>query len=124
MDARHRSVTNEYRRQKVMTATPEELTLMLYNGCIKRVKFAIKAIENKNYSESNEYLIKAQAIIRELRGTLNMDYEISKEMSGLYEYILTLLIQGNIKKDTDSLVAAKELIEDFRDTWYQLIKKG
>ncbi len=122
MDTRQKSVTNVYKKQKVMTATPEELTLMLYNACIKRIKFAISNIENRDMNKSNNNILKAQSIIRELKATLNMKYEISKEMAELYDYILKMLIQGNIKKDIESLTIAKELVEDFRETWYQLIR--
>lgn len=122
MEAKQRSVANVYKKQKIMTATPEELTLMLYNGCIKRIKLAINGILQKDISCSHNNILKAQAIVRELKTTLNMDYEISKEMAEVYDYILTMLVQGNIKKEVEYLENASVLVEEFRDTWFELMK--
>ena len=86
------SAAEAYKRQQVMTATPEALTLMLYNGCLKFIKEGVEALAEKNYEASNISLQKAQNIISEFRITLNMDYEISHQLMPLYNYAYDRLV--------------------------------
>ena len=117
----------KYKEQSVTTATPEELTLMLYNGCIKFINLAEVYIEEKDYGKSNLNIQKAQDIIQELNITLNMDYEISQNLRQLYTFINEKLLDANIKKDKQALFDAKEIISELRDTWKEamaLSRKG
>lgn len=111
-----------YQQNSINTASPGELTLMLYNGCIKFIKQAKKAIDEKNYQEKNTNLIKAQNIIRELMVTLDMQYAISKDFMIMYDYILRRLIDANIHNDNEILNEVEELVVGFRDTWKEVIK--
>ena len=111
-----------YQSNAVTTASPGELTLMLYNGCLRFIKAARMAMENKEIEKKNENLIKAQNIISELRVTLNMELEVSKNMMVMYDYILRRLIEANMKNDTAILDEAEELVTGFRDTWKQAIQ--
>ena len=111
-----------YQSNAVTTASPGELTLMLYNGCLRFIKAARMAMENKEIEKKNENLIKAQNIISELRVTLNMELEVSKNMMAMYDYILRRLIEANMKNDTAILDEAEELVTGFRDTWKQAIQ--
>jgi len=112
----------QYQQSSVFTATPEELTLMLYNGCIKAIRFSQVAIDEKNYEKANTYICKAEAIIRELRNTLDMKYEISENLYNLYTYFLNRLIEGNVKKDKAILDEILHFVEEIRDTWSQAMK--
>ncbi len=117
----------KYKEQSVTTATPEELTLMLYNGCIKFINLAEVYIEEKDYGKSNLNIQKAQDIIQELNITLNMDYEISQNLRQLYTFVNEKLLDANIKKDKQALFDAKEIVSDLRDTWKEamaLSRKG
>lgn len=113
---------NVYKQNSVTTASPGELTLMLYNGCIKFIEHAKKSIEDKNIEQRNYYIQRAQAIISELMSTLNMDIEISKQMLPLYEYMYYRLTQANIKNDIAILDEVKDLVTEFRNTWKEVIK--
>ena len=113
---------NAYKQNSVTTASPGELTLMLYNGCIKFIGLAKKAIENKNIEQRNYNIQRAQAIVSELMATLNMDIEISKQMLPLYEYMNRRLTDANIKNDTAILEEVEGLVIEFRDTWKEVIK--
>lgn len=113
---------NAYKQNSVTTASPGELTLMLYNGCIKFIHQAKKAIEVKNIEARNKYVQKAQAILNELMATLNMDIPISKEMFNLYDYMYHQLTQANIKNDVAILDEVESLVVEFRDTWKQVIQ--
>lgn len=106
-----------YRSNQVTTATPAELTLMLYNGAIKFVKQAKAAIEEKNVINAHEASLKVQNILYELMSTLNNDYDISKEFAQLYEYMLQRTIEANIHKDVSILDEVEDLFIQFRDTW-------
>ena len=118
-------VTNpyqQYQNNSVMTATPGELTLMLYNGAIKFCNLAIEAIEQNDLQKAHQSNLRAQDIITELQATLDTKYEISKDMDRLYTFIKELLIEGNIRKESQKLADARDLIREFRDTWQQVIK--
>jgi flagellar protein FliS len=111
-----------YQASSVQTASPGELTLMLYNGCLKFIKLARKAIEEKNVEERNTNLVKAQKIIQELMVTLNMDYEVAKHMMTMYDYIYRRLVEANIKNDVAILDEVEGYVNEFRDTWKQVIQ--
>ena len=111
-----------YQQNSVTTASPGEVTLMLYNGCLKFIKQASLAMENKQIETKNTNIQKAQKIIRELMLTLNMDLEISKNMSVLYEYMNHRLTEANVKNDRSILTEVEGLVVEFRDTWKQVIQ--
>ncbi|TYZ20315.1 flagellar export chaperone FliS [Selenomonas ruminis] len=113
-----------YKRQQIMTATPEALTLMLYNGCLKFMNEGKDAIEAKQWEQANTCLQKAQNIISEFRITLNMEYEISKQLMPLYNYTYDRLVEGNIKSDTKMVQEAIDIIKELRDAWVQAMKKA
>ncbi|WP_342473006.1 flagellar export chaperone FliS [Metasolibacillus sp. FSL H7-0170] len=118
----HTSAYNAYKQNSVTTASPGELTLMLYNGCLKFLVKSKKAIEEKKFEEKNTNILKAQAIIAELMSTLNMDIEISKQMLPLYEYMNRRLIEANTKNDLAILEEVEGLVTEFRDTWKEVLK--
>ncbi|MBU9672616.1 flagellar export chaperone FliS [Planococcus sp. CP5-4] len=108
-----------YQQNSVMTASSEELTLMLYNGCLKFIKLAKKAMLDKQFEEKNKNLLKAQAIIQELRSTLNPDIALSKELEQLYEYQNNSLMEANMKNDAAALEAVLADVTELRNTWKQ-----
>ena len=113
---------NAYKQNSVTTASPGELTLMLYNGCLKFLNRAKLAIGEKNIEERNHYIQRSQAIIGELMSTLNMDMEISKQMLPLYEYMNRRLTEANIQNDSAIIEEVEGLVTEFRDTWKEVIK--
>lgn len=113
---------NAYKQNSVTTASPGELTLMLYNGCLKFLGRAKVAIADNNIQEKNNYIQRAQAIIAELMSTLNMDIEISKQMLPLYEYMNRRLIEANIQGDVAIIEEVEGLVTEFRDTWKEVLK--
>ena len=112
----------KYQQNSVMTASGQELTLMLYNGCLRFIKLAKRAIEEKQFEEKNTNLIKAQAIIQELQITLNRDVEVADNMAQLYEYIHNRLIEANMKNDIAILEEAEGHVRELTDTWKQVMK--
>ena len=112
---------NKYKQNTVSSATPEELTLMLYEGAIKFMNIGKYSIENKDIQRRNSSLIRAQDIINELSYSLNMDYDISKEMRVLYDFVLSKLVDGNIEKDIAAIDEALEIVHEMRDTWKEVM---
>lgn len=112
-----------YQENAVNTASGGELTLMLYNGCIKFINQAKKSIKKEDFSNKNEQLQKAQKIIQELMITLDQNIDISKQLLPLYEYIHHLLTQANIHNNLKELNEALELVTELRNTWVEVIKK-
>jgi flagellar secretion chaperone FliS len=111
-----------YQNNSVTTASPGELTLMLYNGSLKFIHIARRAIEEKNIELKNTNIQKAQAIVSELMVTLNTDVEISNNLMSLYDYINRRLTEANVKNDRVILEEVEGLITEFRDTWKQVIQ--
>lgn len=114
----------KYQNNSIMTASPGELTLMLYNGTIKFINQGIEAIEKNEPSKAHNYIMRAQDIVEELHVTLDTKYEIGQQIEPLYVFIKELLVQGNIHKDITKLKEANELIREFRDMWQDLLKVG
>ena len=113
---------NSYKQNSIMTASPEELTLMLYNGLVKFIMQAQKAIEDKDFEKANESIIRAEDIISEFQATLDMQYDLSKGLAMLYDYFMDRLIEANMKKDTAILEEVLHFVKDLRDTWAQAMK--
>lgn len=111
-----------YQNNSVNTASGPQLTLMLYNGCIKFINQGIKALEDGNFEAKNVNLQKAQDIIRELMITLDPEVEISNQLMPLYDYIHFRLQEGNIKNDIEQIKEGLELVTEFRDTWREAMK--
>jgi flagellar protein FliS len=111
-----------YKDNRILTATPAELTLMLYEGAIKFCNIALIAIEKGDIAKSNTNLKKAQRIITELRATLDFTYPVAKEFEIIYDYIYRRLIDANIKKDKEILEEALGYIREMRDTWKEVMK--
>ena len=108
---------DQYLENKIIAAKPEELTYMLYEGIVKFVKKALISLESKNYEQVNYNTQRAQAIVDELRNTLNMDIPLSQSLDSLYEYMNFKLLNANIDKSESEFNDALEIAENFKDTW-------
>lgn len=109
-----------YRKQGVLTASPMELILMLYEGLRKDLLQAQMAIKNKNLQIAHNKLMNAQDIVTELVNSLDFKYSISNELFSLYDYILKSLQQINIKKDPEGIPPLLEIVESLKDAWQQV----
>lgn len=112
----------KYQTQNVMTASPEELLLMLYNGCVRFIKQGIMAVEEKDVMKAHENIVKAQDIILEFMSTLDSSAEIAKTLMPLYEYLYRRLVQANIEKNTEILNEVLRFVSELRDTWTEASK--
>ena len=106
-----------YANNKILTASKEELTLMLYDGALKFCNQAIVALEAKNIEKTAELIARVQDIIREFQITLDMQYPISQELADIYEYIHGRLVEARTHKKIEILNEVRDLIRGLRDTW-------
>jgi flagellar protein FliS len=111
-----------YKQNALKTASPGELTLMLYNGCLKFMKQAEKAMGAEQTEARNTAITKAQNIIRELMVTLKTDSELGMNMMRMYDFTLNRLIDANVKNDLQALKEAEDIVVQFRDTWKEVIQ--
>jgi len=112
----------QYKENSIYTASPEDLTLMLYNGLVKFLMQAEAAIEEKNVEKSHASIIRAEDIIQEFMSTLDMNYEVSNNLVLLYDYMYRRLIQANTEKNKDIVTEVLGFARELRDTWAQAMK--
>ncbi len=113
----------KYQQQSIMTMTPGELLLKLYDETIKQLRQAIDALNQKQYEKANASLQKAQRIISHLNKTLVMDYDISKNLEALYDFFMYKITQANIYKDAAHVQEILPMIADLRDAYAQAEKQ-
>ena len=111
-----------YANSKVATATPAELTLMLYDGAIKFCNIAIMALEEKDLEKAHNNIIKVENIISEFQITLNHKYPVAKDFDAVYKYLKERLVEANVKKDKEVLEEVLEHLRTMRDTWKEIMK--
>lgn len=114
----------QYQNSKILTASPAELTLMLYDGAIKFSNIAISAMEEKDIQKAHNNIIKVQRIINEFRATLDHKYEVAKDFDNIYTYILQKLFEANIKKDPEIMQEVVGHLRTLRETWIEIMKKS
>ncbi len=112
----------QYNNNKVMTASPAELTLMLYEGAIKFCNIAIDAIEHKDIPRAHTNIVKIGKIIDYLRSTLDMKYRVAQDFERMYVYISRKLTEANLKKDKEILEEINEHLHSIRDTWKEVMR--
>ncbi len=112
----------QYNNSKVLTASPAELTLMLYEGAIKFCNIAIVAVEKKDIEKANNNIIKTERIIDYFRQTLDTKYPVAEDFDRVYEYIGRRLVEANLKKDKEILEEVAEHLHSMRDTWKEVMQ--
>lgn len=116
------NAANAYKNSKILTASPAELTLMLYDGAVKFCNVALISLERNDYEKVSENLIKAQKIIMEFRSTLDFKYPVAKDFDVVYEYIYRRLVDANMKKDAEIIEEALKHIKEMRETWKEVMR--
>ncbi len=112
----------QYNNSKVLTATPAELTLMLYEGAIKFCNIAEIAVEQKDIQKAHVNIVKTQKIVEYLRQTLDMKYPVAKDFENIYVYLEKQLVEANVKKDKEILEECLGHLRDIRDTWKEVMR--
>lgn len=115
---------SQYANNKIMTASPAQLTLMLYDGAIKFCNLAIIGIEQKDINKAHTNIRKVENIIQEFRSSLNFKYPVAQDFENVYKYIYDRLIEANIRKDKEILEEVLKHLRTMRNTWEEVMKNA
>ncbi|MFN8791748.1 MAG: flagellar export chaperone FliS [Bdellovibrionales bacterium] len=121
-------MTNPYQKYKqtsVTSASREKILLMLYEGCIKFTKLAIKACEEKKIADRGMNIGRAYDIVMELNNTLDhkVGGEISKNLEQLYMFMMEQYTKSNISGDPAPLRSNLKMLETLYEGWIQAVEK-
>jgi flagellar protein FliS len=109
-----------YRESAILTAPPEQLVIMLYDGCHRFLLQAISAMREGSVAEAGERLGRATAIIDELQCTLDLSAgEVAQRLAGIYVFSRRHLAEGLCERDPEKLVQVDRLLGQLRDAWAQ-----
>lgn len=114
----------KYQNSKILTASPAELTLMLYDGAIKFGNIAIAAMQEKDIQKAHLNIVKVERIINEFRSSLDRKYPVAQDFDNIYTYLLQRLFQANVKKDPEIMEEVIGHLRTLRETWVEVMKKG
>ena len=111
-----------YANNKIMTASPADLTLMLYEGAIKFCNLAIIAIQEREVESAHNNIMKVERIIEEFQITLDHKYPVAEDFDNVYTYLIMRLREANLKKDQEILEEVLEHLRTMRDTWKEVMR--
>ncbi len=112
-----------YKQQSVMTMTQGEMLLKLYDETIKQLNSAEIHMNEKEIEKTNQALQKAQKIINYLRATLDFQYDISNQLSALYDFFVRQIVTANVRKDVQPIKDILPMVCDLRDAFAQAAKQ-
>jgi flagellar protein FliS len=115
---------DQYNNSKVLTAKPDELTLMLYDGAIKFTNIAIMALEKDDSKKFEMYLLKVENIIDYLNNTLDMKYAVAKDFENVYKYLLGRLVDADLHRENamNNMNEVNKHLHTMRDTWKEVMQ--
>ncbi len=112
----------QYKENSIYTSSPEELTLMLYNGLVKFIMQGQKALDDNDLQKAHNSVTRAQDIVREFQASLDNRFEVSQGLALLYDYMNRRLVEANVQKSKDILEEVLVFAKELRDTWSQAMK--
>lgn len=116
----------KYLESRVLTASKEELLLMLLDGAVRFVEAARQKLEDRKLDDFCNSLIRAQRIVSELMTTLRKDVigeEIYNNLMGLYSFVYRRLVEANLQRDTGMLDEGLKILRLVRDMWREAVEK-
>ena len=114
----------QYKEQSVNTMTQGELLLLLYDELYKRLSQAELMLDQQDYPVYEASIERAVAIIDYLDSTLDRQYEISGNLTQLYEYFTYELGRAKIGRRKEVLTHVKSMVGELRDAFRQAQKSG
>lgn len=112
------AASERYLTERVMTASPAELTAMLFDACVGALKLAARLQESGEHLKATPRLIKAQEIVLELRSTLNPEAgPLATQLDALYTYAYGLLVRASVKRDRAATLEVVEILEPLQTAW-------
>ena len=122
MSAYTASHSAAYRQQSILTATPGQLVVMLYDGCLRFLHQAAHAMRGGDMAETNARLIRAEAIIDELHATLDLEQGgvVASRLQGIYVFCNRHLLEARSAQEPEMIEKVSELLAELRDAWAQI----
>ncbi|MFZ5975321.1 MAG: flagellar export chaperone FliS [Bacillota bacterium] len=114
------NVYETYKKQGVMTASPIELVILLYDGCLRQLRAAKMCILNKNYEDANQALQKAQDIVTELSSSLDCRIGLSRQLMQIYDYVTWKMREINASKQAEGIDEISGLLSELKDAWAKI----
>jgi flagellar protein FliS len=114
----------QYNTSKILTASPAELVLMLYEGAIKFGNIAISAIEHRDIQKAHNNIVKVQRIVDNFRATLDMKYPVAEDFDRVYAYLQGRIIDANVHKDAEIMEEVVKHLRSMRDTWKEVMRRN
>ena len=111
-----------YQNSKVLTASPAELTLMLYEGGIKFCNVAVASIEKGDVQAAHNNIMKAQRVLQELQASLDMKYPVAQDFDRIYIYLEQRMTEANLTKDPEIMEEVVKHLRSMRDTWKEVMR--
>ncbi|MBV5318098.1 MAG: flagellar export chaperone FliS [Desulfobulbaceae bacterium] len=114
---------SKYQQNQVLSASPEQILLMLFDGAIRFTRQAMLALEEDNIAGFGHGISKSMAIIAEFSNSLDhaIGGEIAENLDALYNFMIRELTQANLHKDIEKLRVVDKLLVDLRSTWGEAI---
>ena len=112
----------QYQNSRILTASPAELTLMLYDGAIKFGNIAIMGMKQKDIEKAHVNLKKVQRIVAEFRATLDMKYPVAQDFDRIYIYLEQRMVEANLAKDPEIMEEVVKHLRSMRDTWKEVMR--
>ena len=114
--------TAAYRQQSILTATPGQLVVMLYDGCLRFLHQGAHAMREGNIAEAGARLSRAEAIIEELLSTLDLEQGgvIASRLQGIYVFCNRHLLEARSQRDPEMIDKIAELLGELRESWAQV----
>jgi flagellar protein FliS len=111
-----------YKQQSILTATPGQLVVMLYDGCLRFLHQAAYAMREGNIGESDARLQRAEAIIDELHSTLDMEKGgvVASRLQGIYVFCSRHLLEARMARSPEMIEKVSELLSELRGAWAQI----
>ncbi len=115
----------QYLRTRVLTANPEQLQMMLFDGAIRFGEQARIALQDRKFETSYTMISRMQKIVTELSGSLKHDIapELCDKLTALYNYAYRKLIEANVAHKLESLDEAIQILKYQRQTWAMLLQQ-
>ena len=116
---------DSYRAIDMQSRTPLEMIVMLYDGALRFMSEARRAIERKDIPARRHAVSRALAIVSELQNTLDLESggELAQSLDGLYVFVIERLTQASVSQEVRSIDEAVRVIATLRDGWAGITSK-
>ncbi len=114
----------QYNNSRILTASPAELTLLLYEGAIKFGNIAILKMEQKDIQGAHNNIVRVEKIIDYLRETLDMKYPVAQDFENIYVYLSRRITDAMISKNPADMEEVVTHLRSVRDNWKEVMKKA